>query len=706
MVIVCTVLLAISLALLEGWSLHEASESLQGSYSSEFDVTLQQDTKLQGSRERALGVANLSGHGITVSCSFDAEEPHLRGEHLRVKGTFSPADFSNDEYAWSQAALGTVRVRSASATLGDSIVQPLLDVRRSAIQALNGNAESAPRAILAALVCGYRHDIDAFPEYASFQACGLAHLVAVSGAHLVIVTGLFIALLKALHVSRGPIALAAVAIIGSYLVVSGMPVSAVRAAFMSSIGLLAFFGKRRPSSLNALGIGIVLIVGPRPHEALSVSLALSALSTAGIVIFSPLVDSWFAKTPLKRVPFASEALSLTLSASIMSQPFATSVFSVLPLVSPLANVLVAPLFPLICTCGLIAALVSVSNLPFASAAITICEVMVGIMDKLIAVLAHIPFACIPFSLGTLEALSFSLGLAFALWLAWTRIRLAHAFAFIAACFLMVLLWPALMPTEDAIVMLDVGQGDAFLLRSRGATLLIDTGNQDRRLISELAEEHVRELDAVLITHADDDHCGSLDALDRFVQVKRIFVARGIPACPDESCDELCEQARALGNIEEASLGSKISIGAFTCTVVWPAELTDNGGNADSLCVHVAYDGNDDGTVDSTALFTGDAEHDEIARILNAAPLGPLDVLKVGHHGSRNALTADQVDALKPRIALIGVGANNRYGHPAPETLDLLETRETAVFRTDINGTVTCTFTPNGISVKPEIAPVS
>ena len=247
-------------------------------------------------------------------------------------------------------------------------------------------------------------------------------------------------------------------------------------------------------------------------------------------------------------------------------------------------------------------------------------------------------------------------------------------------------------------MLDVGQGDAFLLRSKGHTVLVDTGNQDTRLVTELAQTRTLALDAVVVTHADDDHCGSLDALENVVRVRQVIVASGMQACEDESCVALCNQAARLGEIVEVAAGDTLTIGSFTCEVMWPVHLEHDGGNEDSICLHVGYDENGDGTSDITALFTGDAEKEQLAEILESHDIGPVDILKVGHHGSRNGMTAEQAHQLDPRIALIGVGAHNRYGHPTDEILDMLAETGSSVYRSDLNGTVTCALDSQGITV--------
>lgn len=269
----------------------------------------------------------------------------------------------------------------------------------------------------------------------------------------------------------------------------------------------------------------------------------------------------------------------------------------------------------------------------------------------------------------------------------------------ALLFVAVIVAVSTVDGSDQIVMLDVGQGDAILVKSQGSSMLVDTGNQDARLLRELASKGMICLDAVLLTHADDDHCGSLDALQRAVRVNRIMVAEGMLECENEKARDLIEEAKACSReIIGLNAGDMFTVGKFTIRVVWPRTFNQDGGNADSICMLVDYDAESDGTVEFTTLMTGDAEKDEMGELIVSGAIGDIDVLKVGHHGSHNGLTGKQAQIIDPEIALVSCGKNNRYGHPDPETISILEDVGARVFRTDEDGQIRCTFDASGISV--------
>ena len=136
-------------------------------------------------------------------------------------------------------------------------------------------------------------------------------------------------------------------------------------------------------------------------------------------------------------------------------------------------------------------------------------------------------------------------------------------------------------------------------------------------------------------------------------------------------------------------GDQFALGDFDCKVVWPVRFNDEGGNADSICLMVGLDENNDDYPEWSALFVGDAESKVIEPLITSGEIGKINLLKVGHHGSAQSLTKGMIDALKPQVALIGVGEYNRYGHPNEEIIGILEDAEVSVFRSDIEGDVSC-----------------
>jgi competence protein ComEC len=258
------------------------------------------------------------------------------------------------------------------------------------------------------------------------------------------------------------------------------------------------------------------------------------------------------------------------------------------------------------------------------------------------------------------------------------------------CLLAVALWhagPARAAGTLRVDFIDVGQGDAALVTSpSGKTVLIDGGphHSAPALMAFLAAHLRAPLDLVLLTHRHEDHLGGLP------EVVRQFGARIFLDAPVEHAEKgytsLLRALEARGaEVKLAMRGRVIDLGdGVKLTLLGPPDPLITGShsdvNANSVVARLTYG-------EFSVLFAGDAEAPtETWLLASVAPLRSV-VLKVAHHGSRYASAARFLSAVRPRIAVISVGAGNRYHHPAPGTVDRLARAGARVYRTDMDGDV-------------------
>ena len=154
-------------------------------------------------------------------------------------------------------------------------------------------------------------------------------------------------------------------------------------------------------------------------------------------------------------------------------------------------------------------------------------------------------------------------------------------------------------------------------------------------------------------------------------------------------------------IRSGSIGDEVQCGRFSLRVIWPDQFADEGGNADSLTFLCSYDGDSDGTAEWTALLCGDAESEQLSAMADRLPEGGIDVLKVGHHGSKKALDDATATLLAPSVALIGVGERNSYGHPSDKALELLDAVGCKTYCSDEAGDVAVAFSMEKLTVTPQ-----
>lgn len=228
--------------------------------------------------------------------------------------------------------------------------------------------------------------------------------------------------------------------------------------------------------------------------------------------------------------------------------------------------------------------------------------------------------------------------------------------------------------------IDVGQGDATLIKCEDDAMLIDTGeaSEEETLKDYLHNQGIEKLDYLVLTHPDSDHIGGAAAVIEEFAIDTVFLS-------DFEKDNQTYRSliQALDNQQLArstpEVGSSFMIGSVRVTVLAPNREYADPNNA-SVALKVENGNN-------SFLFTGDAEEEAEADILANGLSVKADVYKAGHHGSRTASSAAFLDAVAPAFAVISCGEDNSYGHPHAEPMNAFRARGMKVYRTDEQGSI-------------------
>lgn len=262
------------------------------------------------------------------------------------------------------------------------------------------------------------------------------------------------------------------------------------------------------------------------------------------------------------------------------------------------------------------------------------------------------------------------------------------------------------PTID-VIMLDVGQGDAILIKTNEENVLIDTSDQDERdkLKRELEKAGIKKLDKVILTHPHADHIGGMDLLLKDFQVGEVY-DNGMPSTSKIYIRYMQELKKQGINRQGLKAGDVLELGGGAqFKVLAPSEeLAAEGAqkgykhnpNNESVVGQLVFG-------DFKMMLTGDAEKEEENAILaaNAPESLKSQILKAGHHGSKTSSSKEWLRAVAPEAALISCGAGNDYGHPHKETMKKYEILKLAVYETDKNGAITVTTDGHGYDIRPE-----
>ena len=223
--------------------------------------------------------------------------------------------------------------------------------------------------------------------------------------------------------------------------------------------------------------------------------------------------------------------------------------------------------------------------------------------------------------------------------------------------------------------LDVGQGDATLIREGGKTLLIDAGS-GASIATYLQQSRVDTIDLLVASHNHSDHIGGMTTVLNSAVV-RFYLDNGI-AHTTATYRQTIQAVQASGAQYLQATNRSIQLGAATVTILAPVAHDDqNNGSVGVLVAYGAF----------RALFTGDSEQQELASWLGAGAIPRVSVLKVAHHGSANGTSCDWIGATHPQVAVISVGRTNSYGHPAASVIADWEQAGSRVYRTDTDGSV-------------------
>jgi len=543
--------------------------------------------------------------------------------------------------------------------------------------------------ILAGALWGERGSL---PEdlHDAFQATGTVHVLVTAGLHLGIVAALVAFLLSGLGLHRVAACAAALALIVGYAWFTGAHLPSERAATMIGTALLARACGARVTSWNGLALAALVVAFLWPAAVGSASFALSFSCVAAIVLFAEPIAARLHAWPVhERV---REALALTCATQIGTWPLTAAVFSTLAPYAILANALVVPLVALVLVGG-----IATLALPVLAPLETLLLVTVESIVRTIAAFpgAHATLATPPLAaIVAYDALAIGAAVA----LRSGRTRLAAGVLF-AACAIVALPNIVHVPHGLEITSLDVGQGDAAVIRTpHDHIILIDTGGELERpgvvsnaeaagariVLAYLRRTGIRTIDLMLLTHPHGDHVGGcapiMDALD----VRLLFDSgqqydgRAFRDCLHEATVHNVPVVRPQRGYRWADDGVTLDILAPSLPM-----LADTGDdvNENSIVAMLHYN-------DFRELFMGDAGESSEARLLTTGTELQADVLKVGHHGSQYASTPPFIAAVHPQIAIISVGRHNTFGHPALSTLETLTAAGATVYRTDRCGALT------------------
>lgn len=653
-----------------------ASRALDGRAASSLEFVVQGDPSINDDVYSYTCEARTDAKNLaTVRLSCDRELG--AGSHVRVVGRVSR--FENDSYGRSRVLRGEVRkvktVRIVSVDEGSP--GPLLRLRNGLLASIAPATDPA-RALIAGVVCGRSAELRSQPAGDWFSVTGTAHLIAVSGSHLAIVGFVIESVFQKTRCSRGlQRVILAITLVG-YAAFTGASPSAVRACCMVFATLVVNGAGRRRHGASALFVTMSIFVLLRPTVLFDMGFQLSCASVFAILCFCPY--STYALGELGVPSGVASMLSVTLCSQLATLPITIPAFGTFSLIAPLANAFIGPVVSLLLA-------VSIVLVPFSLVEpLQAWALVVPMIAARCALFFEQLFAAVPGASVSVPPDSMWIYLVpcfLAVLLVWWPRPRARPVAVGLACLVLMaaipyVYWDRFAP--PSVTVLDVGQADAILVRQGGAVALVDCG-LDERVVAALVRNNVHHINAVFVTHWDEDHWGGLpDVLDQFSVGTIVVAADALDGAPDEVLN------RPGVLYRQVACGDTVDIGAFRTRVMWPFDTVDGEGNEDSLVLLLSYAQEGKSL---RVLLTGDAELDQEREFVQE--VGDIDVLKLGHHGSKVSVDTALLGTLKPELSIASAGEGNRYGHPSDACIDAVR---------DAGGAFACTIERGDITVSP------
>ncbi len=584
-----------------------------------------------------------------------------------------------------------------------------------------------PQASLAqGIILGIRGNIPLSVK-TDFTHTGTAHLLAISGLHLSIIAGILLSIGIWLFGRRHYLYVwLALGTIWLYALLTGMHSPVVRGAIMASLFLIAELLGRQRSAITALTFAAAIMVGISPCILGDAAFQLSFLAMAGLIFLFPLFQMLGRKVVksilgedgamVSSANLAGDCFSATLAAIIAVWPVIAYYFGIISFVGPLATFLALPALPGIVITGALTGALGLIFLPAAQilgwlswlflsylllvvntlAASSISFIEVGSVDTTLLWIYYSVLAAVVFfsrkkliSPMTKTATGLKSGISKSFNLV-SRLPKKWVIPPLLLVAILTSLTAATMPDDNLhISFLDIGQGDAILIQQGNHQVLVDGGPSPQAISLALGKQMLfwdRTIDLVVLTHPDSDHlAGLIEVLQRF-QVNQVLY----PDLNDESLlymewSKLVEGNNIKRNIAQAGQQIKLSRGAVI-KVLHPQAtyLTGTESDTDNNGVVLRLD-----IKKVSFLLTADIMQEAEWELTQQRAELTSTVLKVAHHGSNTSTTPEFLAVVDPQLAVISVGADNRFGHPGDEVLERLEKKLGVenIYRTDQHGTI-------------------
>ena len=562
----------------------------------------------------------------------------------------------------------------------------------------------------------------------NFADSSLSHILAVSGTHISYVVICISVLFKKLKLNKNIRKVLTSLVLFMYLYLVDFSVSATRAVIMSTIVIMQMLFYRKQDTITTIAFSSIIILINNPYSILNIGFLLSYGGTIGIILFVNRISIESKEDFFQRFKrYLKDICIVTISAQTIIMPIIIYYFNTISFTFIISNIIASLIIGPIIMIGLVIIAISFFKIPIISLIIRFYNILIVILVRTADIISKIPMSKIYLKTPTTLEIIFYYSVVFLIALLiyikksnrkfikkTIQIDIYNLKNFFINNRNKVLIFISIVslisitsikiPKELKINFIDVGQGDSCLITTpQNKKVIVDSGGSESYdvgknvLLPYLLDKRITKIDYIMISHFDTDHCKGFEYVLENIKVKNVIISKQSET--SENFKQIMKIIRKKRiNLIIVQKGSKIKIDNFTTVDILSPQsenIADNMNDNSIVAKFEAYN--------FSILFTGDASEKIEKELIKEKINLKSDILKVSHHGSKTGTSEEFLKSVKPKIALIGVGENNKFGHPTKDVIKRLTENKIKIYRTDTDGEIRIKIKKNkNIKIKKHI----
>ena len=655
----------------------------------------------------------------------------LEGTYIKPSKSRNYRGFDYSNYLKTENIYGTIEQNGKIELIKEKNINYLFinlyKVKNKIIKNINNKFPEETRGVVLGILLGDKSSIEEDVRQ-NFADSSLSHILAVSGTHISYVVICISVLFKKLKLNKNIRKVLTSLVLFMYLYLVDFSVSATRAVIMSTIVIMQMLFYRKQDTITTIAFSSIIILINNPYSILNIGFLLSYGGTIGIILFVNRISIESKEDFFQRFKrYLKDICIVTISAQTIIMPIIIYYFNTISFTFIISNIIASLIIGPIIMIGLVIIAISFFKIPIISLIIRFYNILIVILVRTADIISKIPMSKIYLKTPTTLEIIFYYSVVFLIALLiyikksnrkfikkTIQIDIYNLKNFFINNRNKVLIFISIVslisitsikiPKELKINFIDVGQGDSCLITTpQNKKVIVDSGGSESYdvgknvLLPYLLDKRITKIDYIMISHFDTDHCKGFEYVLENIKVKNVIISKQSET--SENFKQIMKIIRKKRiNLIIVQKGSKIKIDNFTTVDILSPQsenIADNMNDNSIVAKFEAYN--------FSILFTGDASEKIEKELIKEKINLKSDILKVSHHGSKTGTREEFMKSVKPKIALIGVGENNKFGHPTKDVIKRLTENKVKIYRTDTDGEIRIKIKKNkNIKIKKHI----